>query len=325
MQHEVIVFGATSFVGQILCHHLAERFSRDEINWAMAGRSESKLQTLKNELPDAFQDVPVIVADAKDEAAIREMVAQTAVVISTVGPYALYGETLVRVCAETGTDYVDLTGEVQWIGRMIRGYEDQAKANGARIVHCCGFDSLPSDLGVNFLQRQAKEQFGEVCSRVKMRVRAMRGGFSGGTAASLMNVAKEAASDSALRKELANPYSICPPDHGVKTRQPNVTFAQHDGDFGAWVAPFVMAAVNTRIVHRSNALSDYSYGREFRYDEAVLTGKGIVGGVTAATMAGAIGSFLVGAAIPPTRWVLEKFLPGAGEGPSPEAQEKRVL
>ena len=322
MQHEVIVFGATSFVGQILCHHLAERFSRDEINWAMAGRSESKLQTLKNELPDAFQDVPLIVADAKDEAAIREMVAQTAVVISTVGPYALYGETLVRVCAETGTDYVDLTGEVQWIGRMIRAYEAQATDNGARIVHCCGFDSLPSDLGVSFLQRQAKEQFGDVCSRVKMRVRAMRGGFSGGTAASLMNVAKEAASDSALRKELANPYSICPPDHGVKTRQPNVTFAQHDGDFGAWVAPFVMAAINTRIVHRSNALSDHGYGKDFRYDEAVLTGKGIVGGATAITMAGAMGSFLVGAALPPTRWVLEKFLPDAGEGPSPEAQEK---
>lgn len=316
------MYGATSFVGQILCHHIAAQFSRDEIDWAMAGRSESKLKALKQSLPESYQDVPIIVADASDADALRDMASQTKVVISTVGPYALFGEPLVKVCTETGTDYCDLTGEVQWIRQMIQKYESQAKANGARIVHCCGFDSLPSDLGVSFLQRQAKEQFGTTCSRVKMRVRAMRGGFSGGTAASLMNVAKEASKDASLRKELANPYSLCPQDSGKKTRQPNVSFAEHDKDFGAWVAPFVMAAINTRIVHRSNALSDYAYGENFRYDEAVLTGRGVVGGATAVTMAGALGSFLVGAAIKPTRWVLEKFLPSAGEGPSPEDQEK---
>jgi len=209
--HDLIVFGATSFVGQILTRYLAEQFgAHGSLKWAIAGRSESKLAGLRNSLGLAAGKVPLLVADAADEAALRRLCKDTRVVISTVGPYALYGEPLVKVCAETGTDYCDLTGEVQWIRRMIQAYEPAARKSGARIVHCCGFDSIPSDLGVFFLQQQARERFGAPCTTVKMRVKAMRGGFSGGTAASLVNVVKEATANPALRRELANPYSICP-------------------------------------------------------------------------------------------------------------------
>ena len=325
--HDLIVFGATSFVGQILTRYLAEQFgAHGSLKWAIAGRSESKLAGLRNSLGLAAGKVPLLVADAADEAALRRLCKDTRVVISTVGPYALYGEPLVKVCAETGTDYCDLTGEVQWIRRMIQAYEPAARKSGARIVHCCGFDSIPSDLGVFFLQQQARERFGAPCTTVKMRVKAMRGGFSGGTAASLMNVVKEAAGNPALRMELANPYSICPDGYAPAVRQPNVWSAQYDEDFDAWVAPFVMSAINTRVVQRSNALSNQAYGEDFRYDEAILMGRGLKGRTAAAGMTAGLGGFVVAAALPPARWALERFvLPAPGEGPSAEDQRKGLF
>ena len=243
--------------------------------------------------------------------------------VSTVGPYALYGEPLVRVCAETGTDYCDLTGEVQWMRRMIQKYEAQAQASGARIVHNCGFDSIPSDLGVHFVQRHAREKFGAPCTTVKMRVRSMRGSFSGGTVASLLNVLKEVQANPALRKELADPYAICPPGSAKRVRQANVGFAEYDADFKAWVAPFVMSAINTRVVHRSNALLHDAYGPDFRYDEAVMTGRGLRGRITATATAAGLGAFMVAGSLGPLRSALEKYvLPAPGEGPSPAAQLK---
>jgi short subunit dehydrogenase-like uncharacterized protein len=228
---------------------------------------------------------------------------------------------LIKVCAESGTDYCDLTGEAQWIRRMIDKYEAAAKKSGARIVHCCGFDSVPSDMGVYFLQQQAQKKFGQPCSQVKMRVRSLKGSASGGTIASMINITKEAAANPALRKELANPYSLCPKDHGFRARQHNVKSAEYDRDFAAWSAPFVMAAINTRIVHRSNALSGNGYGDNFHYDEALLTGKGMKGRVTALTVVAGLAGFMVGAVIRPTRWLMENYLlPKPGEGPSPEAQ-----
>jgi short subunit dehydrogenase-like uncharacterized protein len=251
------------------------------------------------------------------------MCAQTSVVISTVGPYALYGEPLVKVCAESGTDYCDLTGEVQWIRRMLDRYEDRAKATGARIVHCCGFDSIPFDLGVHFLQQHALERFGRYCKHIKMRVKAMRGGVSGGTIASLLNVAKEAAADPKLRKALRNPYLLCPAGHQPATRQESLSRPRYDGDFKAWLAPFIMASINTRVVHRSNALLNYAYGEDFRYDEAMLAGAGVRGSMTAYAIAGALGGFVAMAAVAPSRWFLQRFvLPAPGEGPSPRSQEK---
>jgi short subunit dehydrogenase-like uncharacterized protein len=320
---DLTVFGATSFVGQILARYLFAQFgAHDGLKWALAGRSEQKLQRLRSSLGPKAARLPIVVADAADAAALDALCAQTRVVISTVGPYALYGEPLVKACAETGTDYCDLTGEAQWIRRMIHGYEKAARKSGARIVHSCGFDSIPSDLGVHFLQQQAIEALGEPCTRVKMRVKAMSGGFSGGTVASVLNVVKEATSNPALRRELANPYSICPQGYAPEVRQPNVQSAQFDEDFDAWVAPFVMSAINTRIVQRSNALSKQAYGADFTYDEAVLTGRGLKGRLAATGMTVGLAGFMVAGAVPPARWALERFvLPGPGEGPSAAAQK----
>lgn len=320
-QRHLTVFGATSFVGQILTRYLYKQFGTDgALRWAIAGRSEAKLRELRASLYPKATRLPTIVADAADEEALRRMCVATQIVISTVGPYALYGEPLVKTCTATGTDYCDLTGEVQWIRRMIRKYEGAARASGARIVHCCGFDSIPSDLGVHFVQQQSMLKFGKSCPRVKMRVKAMRGGASGGTIASMLNVVREAAADPELRKELANPYSLCPDGYSPQLRQPNVKFAEYDADFRSWVAPFVMAAINTRIVQRTNALSKQAYGADFRYDEAVLTGDRFKGRAAATSLGASLGAFMAAAALPPSRWLLERFLPSPGEGPTPEQQ-----
>ncbi|EON92591.1 saccharopine dehydrogenase-like protein [Marinobacter lipolyticus SM19] len=320
--YDLVVFGATSFVGQILTRYLLEAYGVGKsVSWAIAGRSESKLATLKEDLGGDAADLPVIIADAAGEADLQAMCDQTRVIISTVGPYALYGEPLVQACVRTGTDYCDLTGEVQWIRKMVERYEEEAKSSGARIVHCCGFDSIPSDMGVWFLQQQAEQTFGAPCRDVRMRVKAAKGEFSGGTVASMINIAKEAASDPKLRKELANPFSICPPDHRSQARQPSLKTAEYDEDFGVWLAPFVMGAINTRVVHRSNALQQARYGKEFTYDEAMMTGRGIKGRLTAYGITGGLGAFFTASALKPTRWLVEKFVPAPGEGPSPEAQE----
>ncbi|KPQ30096.1 MAG: hypothetical protein HLUCCX14_03160 [Marinobacter excellens HL-55] len=319
---DLVVFGATSFVGQILTRYLVENYGVNaEVKWAIAGRSEAKLNALKGDLGDAASKLPVLLADAADDDAVAAMCRQTRVVISTVGPYALFGEPLVKACVATGTDYCDLTGEVQWIRRMVERYEAQAKQTGARIVHCCGFDSIPSDMGVWFLQQKAEEAFGKPCQDVRMRVKVAKGGLSGGTVASMINVAKEAGADPKLRKELANPFSICPEGHRSKARQPSLKTAEYDKDFGVWLAPFVMGAINTRVVHRSNAMQSARYGTEFTYDEAMMTGKGAKGRLTAYGITAALGAFFTASAIKPTRWVVEKLVPKPGEGPSEKEQE----
>ncbi len=321
---DLIIFGATSFVGQLLCRYLFDQYGVDgEIKWAAAGRSLPKLETLKNSLGVNAKTLTLLTADAADETALKDLCDQTRVIISTVGPYALYGEPLVKVCVDTGTDYCDLTGEVQWVNRMIRRYETKAQQTGARILHCCGFDSIPSDMGVFHLQQQAFSQFGAPCTSIRMRVKAIRGAASGGTIASMINITKEAAKSKVLRKELANPYSICPENHRFTARQANVTTPEYAQQSGQWAGPFIMAGINTRVVHRSNALSNTAYGTNFKYDESMLMGKGTKGRVIASGFGLGLGLFLIGAAIRPTRWLMENYmLPKPGEGPSPSAQEK---
>jgi short subunit dehydrogenase-like uncharacterized protein len=319
--YDVIVFGATGFVGKLLCRYFIGHFSPRELKWAAAGRSIDKLELMRRSLDVKDAEIPLIVADAADERSLAVMCAQTRVVVSTVGPYALYGEPLVKVCVELGTDYCDLTGEVQWFRRMLDRYEKTARKNGARVVHCCGFDSVPSDVGVHFLQERAFERFGRYCSHVKMRVKAIRGGASGGTIASLVNVAKEAADNPSLRRELQNPYLLCPRDHQPKARQESLSRPQYDSDFETWLAPFIMAGINTRVVHRSNALLNYVYGEDFRYDEAMLAGTGMRGRMTAYAIAGTLSGFVAMIAMAPTRQFLQRFvLPAPGEGPSPRSQ-----
>lgn len=321
-QYDIVLFGATSFVGEILSKYMIEQHGADgEIKWALAGRSLSKLEQLKSSLGAGAIDLPIIVADTSNEADVNAMCGSTKAIVSTVGPYALYGEPVIKSCVTQGTDYCDLTGEPQWIQKMLRRYEDVAKISGARIVHSCGFDSIPSDLGVYFLQEKAKERFGQYCNVVKLRVKAMKGAASGGTVASGINMIKEATKDKELRRLLSDPYAICPTDHGFTAKQTDLKTASYDDDFKVWIAPFVMAAINIRIVHRSNALMDKRYGADFLYDEAMITGKSVLGGLGAAAMSVGLGGFVVAAAIPPSRWVMEKLiLPKPGEGPSPKAQ-----
>jgi short subunit dehydrogenase-like uncharacterized protein len=316
---DLIVFGATSFVGEILCRYLVARHAASDLRWAIAGRSRSKLIEVAEKTGAAVEQ---IVADAADPAAMAELAASTRVIVSTVGPYALYGSPLVAAAAAAGTDYCDLTGEPQWMQRMIDAYGEAAAASGARIVHTCGFDSIPSDLGVWFTQQRAVERHGEPCTQISMRVKAMKGGASGGTIASMMNVMEETSKDPGLRKVLANPYALAPAGMRSGVTQTNVTLPEHDEVSGSWVAPFVMASINTRVVFRSHALLGYPWGKDFRYDEAMMMGDGIPGALQAAGLSLGLGGFMAAASFAPMRSFLNAWvLPRPGEGPSPAEQE----
>lgn len=320
--YHLIVFGATSFVGQLLTRYLFERHGVDgDLRWAIAGRSEAKLKEIRATLGAKGSTLPILLANADDEGSLLALCKQTRTVVSTVGPYSLYGSTLVKVCAESGTDYCDLTGEAPWIAKMVAAYEETAKRTGARIVHCCGFDSIPSDLGTYFLQKKSKEQFGQYCSRIKMRVKAMRGGLSGGTVASIIHIINEASKNPATRKVLIDPYSLCPPTNIKLPWQPNLKFASYDSDVKAWTFPFIMAAINTKIVQRSHALSGYAYGTDFVYDEAMMTGKGLKGRAGATVAALGIAGAFSALVIPPTRALMARYVvPKPGEGPTPDQQ-----
>jgi short subunit dehydrogenase-like uncharacterized protein len=317
---DLVVYGATSFVGQILCRYLVERHGVDgPLRWAIAGRDRAKLAGVA---ASTGASVEQIVADAADRAALDAMVTDTKVIVSTVGPYALYGSELVAACVDAGTDYCDLTGETQWMRRMIDAHQGEAEASGARMVHTCGFDSIPSDLGVWFTQQQALERFGQPCERVSMRVHALRGGASGGTIASMFNLMEEAAADRSLRRLLADPYALAPADlrHGVD--QADLNRPARDRATGEWIAPFVMAAVNTRVVHRSHALLGRPWGPGFRYDEATGMGAGPFGAAKAVGLSAGLAGVMGFAALGPTRSLMRKVVPEPGEGPSPAAQEK---
>ncbi len=316
---DLIVFGATSFVGQIVVGHLVERGDR-KLQWAMAGRSAAKLAEVA---AATLARVDRIVADAGDLDEMRALARRARVIASTVGPYALHGSNLVQACAEEGTDYLDLTGEPQWMRQMIDAHTIAATVSGARIVHSCGFDSIPSDMGVWFTQQESVERFGEPCTRIGMRLAGARGGASGGTIASLLNVVAEMSKNPDLREVMRNPYALAPAHLRTGPTQPNVTFPQRDDLSGQWVAPFVMAGINTKIVQRSHALLDRPWGEGFLYDEAMLTGTGPLGAAKASGVAGAMGGFMAASLLGPVRGALSRFvLPKPGEGPSPASQAK---
>ncbi len=314
---DLVLFGATSFVGQILTGWLAER-APDDLRWAIAGRDADKLDGVAEQ---AGVDVEQITADATDEAAMGELAARADTIASTVGPYALYGSPLVAAVAAAGTDYCDLTGELQWVREMIGRHQETAAASGARIVHTCGFDSVPSDLGVWFTQEQAIERFGRPCSSIALRVETMRGGASGGTIASMLNLVEDLRADPALRRELQSPYALAPADMRDGPAQPSVMRPTLDGASGQWVAPFVMAMLNERVVHRSHALLGRPWGEDFTYDEAMLAGAGPLGAAKASAIAGGLAGVAGMAVLAPSRRVLARFLPAPGEGPTPAQQE----
>jgi len=284
-EFDIIVYGASGFTGRLVAEYLAERYGvGGDVTWAMAGRSLDKLAQVRDEI-GAPANTPLVQADADDPASLKAMVARTKAVITTVGPYQLYGEGLVAACVEAGTDYLDLCGEPAWMRQMIDRYDAAAKASGARIVFSCGFDSIPFELGVFFLQETAKEKLGGPVARVKGRVRKMQGGFSGGTAASLKATMAAAAKDPAIIDTLRNPFALTPGFQGPE--QPHGMKPEFDPAVDAWVAPFIMAAINTRNVHRSNALLGHAYGTDFVYCEMLIAGPGERGEATAKAIAGA--------------------------------------
>ena len=319
---DLVIFGATSFVGQILTEYLFDHIGLSrKVKWAIAGRSEAKLNNLRDSLGEKAAKLPIIVADSMDQPALEDMCKKSRVIVSTVGPYALYGETLVKVCAENGNDYCDLTGEAYWIKQMILKYEKTAKTSGARIVNCCGFDSIPSDLGNHFLQREGKKQFGKFFNQVKLRVKAMKGGASGGTIASMAEMIVAAKADAQVRRDMANPYILCPKKHSYSIKQTSVKGPAYDRDFGSWSAPFIMEAINARVVLRSNTLRRMAFGKDFSYGEAMLTGAGNSGRLKAIALTAGLAAFAGSMVLDPVRNLMNKFvLPKPGEGPSLQDQ-----
>src|SRR3984957_2865749 len=305
-KYDIVVYGATGFTGQLVAEYLASHYKNDaSLKWAMAGRSLDKLASVRDAI-GAPADIALIKTDASDPASLRAMVDQTRSVISTVGPYQLYGSELVAACATSGTDYFDLCGEPIWMRQMIEAHEAAAKASGARIVFSCGFDSVPFELGTFFVQEEAKRAFGAPASRVKGRVRDMRGTLSGGTAASAKATFDAVAKDLSLVAILNNPFALTPGFEGPK--QPRGNKPAYEEDLQSWAAPFMMALINTRNVHRSNMLMGFPYGKEFVYDEMVLTGPGEQGEANAKTVMAANAGKTGPKALKP------------GEGPSKEEQ-----
>lgn len=317
---DVIVFGASGFTGRLVAEYLHTTYGvGGELRWAMAGRSVAKLGQVRD-LIGAPQSLPLLAADAADPAALQGIVRGTQAIITTVGPYQLHGEPLLAACAAEGTDYVDLCGEPGWMAQMIARYHAQAQASGARIVFSCGFDSIPFDLGVLFLQTEARRRFGAPVPRVRGRVRTMKGTFSGGTIASLLATVEAMGRDPALAATMADPFALTPGFTGPA--QPKGDAPLYDTAAQSWAAPFVMASINTKNVHRTNALSGHAYGRDFVYDEMMLTGDGERGAQRAKAMArnDQVQMWLLG--FGPTRALLRRFaLPKPGQGPDKPARE----
>jgi short subunit dehydrogenase-like uncharacterized protein len=304
---DIVVYGATGFTGQLVAEYLAAHYKGDaNLKWAMAGRSKDKLASVRDAI-GAPADAPLIVADASDPVSLKAMVEQAKSVISTVGPYQFYGNELIAACVAAGVDYFDLCGEPLWMRQVIDRHEVAAKASGARIVFSCGFDSVPFELGAFYAQEEAKRVFGAPASRVKGRVRDMRGTLSGGTAASAKATFEAVAKDLSLVAMLKDPFALTPGFKGPK--QPPGSKPAYEEDLQSWSAPFMMALINTRNVHRSNMLMGFPYGKEFVYDEMVLTGPGEKGEANAKRVMAAN---------------TEKTGPNAprpGEGPSKEERE----
>ena len=307
-EFDIVVYGATGYTGRLVAQHFVREYGKDTNGprWAMAGRSMEKLQSVRDEI-GAPADTPLVVADADDQAGLVAMCERTRVVLTTVGPYQLYGDALVDACVATGTDYADLCGEPAWMHDQIEKHHAAAQASGARICFSSGFDSIPFDLGVLMLQKSAREQFGGPAPRVKGRVRAMQGTFSGGTAASLTATMKAAAKKPAIFSILRDPFALTPGFEGPD--QPGGMIPHYEDAVGKWAAPFVMAPINTKNVHRSNFLLGHPYGEDFRYDEMVLTSPGDAG------------RKMADAAVEMMKNPFGAKPPKPGEGPSAEERE----
>jgi len=319
-EFDIIIWGASGFTGKLVAEYLFNKYgSIKDLKWAIAGRDFSKLELIRSEIAD--NTVSIIIADCNDTKSLDMMTKKAKVICTTVGPYAKYGSKLVLSCIKNKTHYCDLAGEVQWIRKIIDEYHEKAKANDVKIVNSCGFDSIPSDLGVYYIQKQSLEKCNQRAKRIKMRVAGIKGGISGGTYASLSNVNKEAYGNKDIFKVVIDPYGLNPLGDPKGLDKYDLRKIIYDKSSKSWIGPFVMAAINTKIVRRSNALSGYSYGKDFMYDEATLSGKGLKGRIRAyvsafplaVLMSANPGSFL--------KKIIDAVLPKPGQGPNKDQRK----
>jgi len=323
--YDVVLYGATGFVGRLTADYLA-RHAPAETRIALAGRSRERLERVRAEIGGAADAWPVEVADAADAEALAGLTRRATAVATTVGPYASYGMPLARACAEAGTHYADLTGEVLFMRRTVDELHDVAAASGARIVHACGFDSIPSDLGVLVLRDRVARDTGDELTDTTLAVTGARGGLSGGTFASMKGMLAEMSGNAEARRIAADPYSLSPardkePDsvNPGWAKESDLRGVVHDDDLDMWLGPFVMEATNSRVVRRSNALQDWAYGQRFRYREA-MGFRGPTAAARAAALTGGLAVFAGAMMLSPTRALVDRFLPDPGEGPSEETR-----
>ena len=317
-QFDIIIWGATSFTGKLVVEYLFKKFASSKIKWAIAGRNKEKLENVRSKVAD--KNIPIFIADSFDEKSLSVIVKKSKVICSTVGPYSLYGSLLVELCVKHSTNYCDITGEAHWIRTIIDKFHKDAKKKKIKIVNSCGFDSIPSDMGVYFIQNQIKKAYKSYAKSIKMRVAGIRGGISGGTYGSMNNLLKEAYADKSVFKVLNNPYGLNPRDKMEGLDKKDLRKIIFDNESKSWIYPFIMAGINTKIVRRSNALSNFQYGKEFTYEEATMAGKGISGfwkAILALFPLAMIGinpnSFL--------KKIVNSFMPKPGEGPGIEKRK----
>lgn len=317
-QFDIIIWGATSFTGKLVVEYLFKKFASTKIKWAIAGRNKEKLENVRSKVAD--KNIPIFIADSFDEKSLSVIVKKSKVICSTVGPYSLYGSLLVELCVKHSTNYCDITGEAHWIRTIIDKFHKDAKKKKIKIVNSCGFDSIPSDMGVYFIQNQIKKAYESYAKSIKMRVAGIRGGISGGTYGSMNNLLKEAYADKSVFKVLNNPYGLNPRDKMEGLDKKDLRKIIFDNESKSWIYPFIMAGINTKIVRRSNALSNFQYGKEFTYEEATMAGKGISGfwkAILALFPLAMIGinpnSFL--------KKIVNSFMPKPGEGPGIEKRK----
>ena len=310
---DLVIYGATGFTGALVAEYLHQ--TQSGLSWAIAGRSQRKLDLLKDRIN--APDLETIVADSESSDDMRRLVTSTRVVISTVGPYARFGTPLVEACAAEGTHYCDLTGEPQWMASIFERVSPLAEETGARLIHCCGFDSIPSDLGVFVAQQRMMNQHGLFATKVSGRMGKSKGAVSGGTVASMLLAVEQAVSDPIARKVLNDPYGLYPSELSPGSDGPDQRGVRWDDRFESWTGPFVMAAINSKVVRRSNALASLVYGADFSYDESLLVDNRRSG----LLMAGGMSIGMAALAIPQLRRLISKRLPQPGEGPSVSERE----
>ncbi|MCH7763180.1 MAG: saccharopine dehydrogenase NADP-binding domain-containing protein [Candidatus Marinimicrobia bacterium] len=316
---QIIVWGATGFTGQLVVEYLHINYG-NQIRWAIAGRNLDKLRKLKDNL-QLNDSVECLVGDSFDVASLKAITSKSDVIISTVGPYMIYGKALVEACVETGTDYCDLTGEVPFVKNTIESIHEKAKENGVKIVHSCGYDSIPSDIGCWLLEEKSFELYNEPMQNVKLFVLGTKGKFSGGTIASMVNLLKNANDEKSARIQ-SDPYALCQHVTDEMPHQRMQSFVWYDPRVDSFTAPFIMARYNSRIVFRSNDLLNYKYGRNFMYDEGIVIGKGMKGKLLGSLFMLGLGIFMKLMTMSFTRYILLKtVLPKPGEGPTKEERE----